>query len=745
MGRPRVNVDPVSVRPEPSARWLDAPPSPTQVHFTIDDTPVSVAAGTTILQAARDHGIPIPVLCYQANERPLGVCRMCSVDSGEETLVAACVKPAADGMVVRTNSPKAKQARRMLLELLLADHPSPCARQQRSADCELETLAIAEGILESRFRSRPSSRGQDESSALLSVNHDACIPCDRCVRACNEVRHNNVLGRAGKGYEARIAFDLNDPAGRSSCISCGECLVSCPTGALTNKTMVATALPAGEPTEVRFLKQLPYFGEISGTFLELNKNAVVLRRFRAGEIICRQGEYGSTAFFILEGPANAFLEMPYGGHEKEPTQPGLWQRFAGFFTRSGGDSPQRSSIPIDASIDLPMNGRAAELGPGDLFGEMSCINHYPRSATVQAITDCVVLEMLRNVLDMMLQRNPGMRALLDSNYRSRTLKAHLRATKLFAAVSEDFLAGIAERALFRRVHKGDVICRQGTKADSLSLVRTGFVKVIEERAEGELVLAYLGRGGYFGEAGLLDGGACTTTVVALETTDLVQVWDHDFEEMVRRFPGVCRGFANVAESIREENKRQLLRSASRTKIDIPLENFLRQGLMEANSVLLLDLEKCTRCDACVRACADAHDGVTRLVREGLRFDKYLVATSCRQCRDPLCMVGCPVGAIRRRGSLEVVIEDWCIGCGLCAENCPYGSINMHPVAVPEGNRAEPGKHLVAMRKATSCDLCTGLAEPSCVYACPHDAAHRVDASRFFRGMAAGGGPAPTGI
>jgi Fe-S-cluster-containing hydrogenase component 2 len=92
---------------------------------------------------------------------------------------------------------------------------------------------------------------------------------------------------------------------------------------------------------------------------------------------------------------------------------------------------------------------------------------------------------------------------------------------------------------------------------------------------------------------------------------------------------------------------------------VPLESFLAQGLMEAQSLLVLDLEKCTRCDACVTACADSHDGVTRLVREGLRFENFLVATSCRQCRDPLCMVGCPVGAIRRRNSLEVIIEDWC--------------------------------------------------------------------------------------
>jgi Fe-S-cluster-containing hydrogenase component 2 len=146
--------------------------------------------------------------------------------------------------------------------------------------------------------------------------------------------------------------------------------------------------------------------------------------------------------------------------------------------------------------------------------------------------------------------------------------------------------------------------------------------------------------------------------------------------------------------------------------------------MEAQSLLILDLEKCTRCDDCVRACADAHDGVTRLIREGLRFDKYLVATSCRQCRDPLCMIGCPVGSIRRRNSLEVIIEDWCIGCGLCAKNCPYGNINMHAF------NAAPGRANV-IHKATSCDLCTDHAEPSCVYACPHDAAHRVEPNTFF--------------
>ena len=163
-----------------------------------------------------------------------------------------------------------------------------------------------------------------------------------------------------------------------------------------------------------------------------------------------------------------------------------------------------------------------------------------------------------------------------------------------------------------------------------------------------------------------------------------------------------------------------------------MDQFLAQGLMEAQSLLVLDLERCTRCDQCVRACADAHDGVSRLVREGLRFDKYLVATSCRQCRDPLCMVGCPVGSIRRRNTLEVIIEDWCIGCGLCATNCPYGNINLHPFPVEVDDPAHPGRQIASVKvKATSCDLCHDHAEPSCVYACPHDAAHRVNPPEFF--------------
>jgi CRP-like cAMP-binding protein/Pyruvate/2-oxoacid:ferredoxin oxidoreductase delta subunit/ferredoxin len=702
-----------------------------QVQLTIDGMPITVPAGTTVFDAARMNGIPIPTLCHQQNETPVGVCRVCVVEvERARVLAAACVRPAENNMVVSTNSDKVKRSRKTLVELLMADHPSPCARQRHSNDCELETLARLEGVSQPRFPRRISPRGQDNSSLVIAVDHEACILCDRCIRGCDEIRNNNVLGRRGKGFFAGVAFDYNLPMGNSSCVSCGECMVSCPTGALTNKSIVKTVLP-GDPVGVDELQQLAYFQKVSGTFLELNKNAVVRRHFKKGDIVCREGEYGSTAFYILEGQAHVFLSTPLAHVKSQGGANGLFSkltsRLVGRQQERREEEGTRRSIPIDASVDLPYDNPVATLSPGDLFGEMTCMSLYPRSATVRAATDCVMFEMLRNVLDI-IQRNKTLKAQLDANYRKRALDDHLRSVPMFASLTQEFIDVLRNKVELVRYTKGDIVCRQGDIADSFYLVRLGFVKVSEPHPGGELVLAYLGRGGYFGEIGLLGEGRRTATCTALDHVELVRIHADEFNQMVERFPDVRQSLEKLAFERQEQNRQRLTTATS-----MPLDAFLAQGLMEAQSLLVLDLERCTRCDACVRACADAHDGVTRLVREGQRFDHYLVATSCRHCRDPLCMIGCPVGSIRRRNSLEVIIENWCIGCGLCAKNCPYGNINLHPFNVLEDDPTNSGRQVaVVKQKAASCDLCTEHAEPTCVYACPHDAAHRVEPNEFFR-------------
>ena len=708
-----------------------------EITLTIDEQKVTVPAGTTIFDAARMNGIPIPTLCHQQNETPVGVCRVCVVDVGARVYTAACIREAENNMVVKTSGDKVVAARKTLVELLMADHPAPCAREQHSGDCELEALSKSYGLSAPRFAKRLTpSHQKDESSLSIMVDHSACILCDRCIRGCSEIRHNFVIARQGKGYAASISFDTDLPMGSSSCVSCGECMVSCPTGALTNKKVVGQHLELeGTSVEVQELLELQVFKGVSGTFLELNKGAVVKRRFKKGEVICREGDYGSTAFYLVDGSVDIFISAPRAHVDTEGSHEGFFS-FSKLASKlkprkdhqREEENTARKYIHIDAPVDLEYDNPVAKLHAGDLFGEMTCMNFYPRSATVVAAEDTVCLEMLRNVLDV-LQKNKSFRAKLDQNYRVRALETHLKSVPVFASLTQDFIDYLRDRVDLLRFAPGQVICRQGDPAGSFFLVRIGFVKVSEHHPGGELVLSYLARGNYFGEIGMLsDEGIRTATCTALDHVEVVRIARDDFREMVNRFPQVKASLEAVAHERMEENRSRL-----HNLQNVPVDDFLRQGLMDAQSLLVLDLDRCTRCDQCVKACADAHDGITRLIRDGLRFDHYLVATSCRQCRDPLCMVGCPVGSIRRRNSLEVIIEDWCVGCGLCANNCPYGNINLHEFPVADGGTGQKA----TVRKATSCNLCYDHPEPSCVYACPHDAAHRVNPPEFFGKMLSG--------
>jgi formate dehydrogenase major subunit len=208
------------------------------VTLSVDGKKITVPEGTTIYQAARQLGIDIPVLCHDERYDPVGVCRMCVVDTGARVFAAACVRPCEEGMVVLTSTPELQRCRATLTELLIADQPprETDPKQTTTGDNLLLALADRYGVSrESTSLPHGSGRGTDLSNPVIAVNHDACILCDRCTRACDDIQGNDVIGRSGKGYTTRIAFDLNDPMGSSSCVSCGECVAACPTGALTNK------------------------------------------------------------------------------------------------------------------------------------------------------------------------------------------------------------------------------------------------------------------------------------------------------------------------------------------------------------------------------------------------------------------------------------------------------------------------------------------------------------------------------
>jgi formate dehydrogenase major subunit len=199
-----------------------------ELQFQLDGHDVTALPGETILQAAERNGARIPHLCYMEGMRADGNCRACVVEiEGERVLAPACCRQPVAGMRVSVGSERARRSQRLVLELLLADTPL----ERYRADSELVLWANELGVATRRFAQREQPPA-DLSHPAIAVHLDACIQCTRCVRACREVQVNDVIGYAGRGAEARVVFDLEDPLGDSTCVACGECVQACPTGAL---------------------------------------------------------------------------------------------------------------------------------------------------------------------------------------------------------------------------------------------------------------------------------------------------------------------------------------------------------------------------------------------------------------------------------------------------------------------------------------------------------------------------------
>ncbi|MGD0960901.1 MAG: formate dehydrogenase subunit alpha [Methylomonas sp.] len=207
--------------------------------FTLNDQKVPAFAGDTILQTARRNGIEIPHLCYQEGLRPDGNCRACMVEiQGERVLAASCSRMAAPDMVVNSTSSRAVGAQKMVLELLLSDQPDA----EFKTENELKIWAGKLAVGQPRFPARAAT-GADYSNPAIAVNLDACIQCQRCLRACRETQVNDVIGMAFRGHHTQIVFDQGDDMAESSCVSCGECVQVCPTGALSPGNGAGALIP----------------------------------------------------------------------------------------------------------------------------------------------------------------------------------------------------------------------------------------------------------------------------------------------------------------------------------------------------------------------------------------------------------------------------------------------------------------------------------------------------------------------
>src|SRR5215813_2601535 len=257
------------------------------IEFTLNGRTVIGRPDESIIECAKKNGVDIPHLCYKPGLRPDGNCRACVVEiKGERALAPSCCRFPAKGMEVTTNNPRALTSQRMVLELLLSDMPDTAYRRDSELDYWVKKLEVGKP----RFEARKQPKG-DLSHPAIAVHLDACIQCNRCMRACREEQVNDVIGYAFRGGESKIVFDLDDPMGASTCVACGECVQACPTGALMPARNVAMQVPDKTVDSV-----CPYCGVGCQLTYNIKDNKILYVQGKDGPAnssrLCVKGRYG---------------------------------------------------------------------------------------------------------------------------------------------------------------------------------------------------------------------------------------------------------------------------------------------------------------------------------------------------------------------------------------------------------------------------------------------------------------------
>ena len=492
-------------------------------------------------------------------------------------------------------------------------------------------------------------------------------------------------------------------------------------------------------------------------------------RYKKGGVVIRQGDYGSSAFLILSGSVQPVFDIDETvlGRQNQQRKTfkqalkQLWEKSTIPEVRRVENYRNKQNVDFENNAEgigylknadeVLAKSSGVKLKAGALFGEISALTRSQRSSSVIAAESTTVLEIKWQGLRDLMQYNRELRTHIEKLYRDRSLTNHMASMPLLKGLSETQVQEIASKTVFESHGRFDwhigfksakkksqkdlistepLIVREGEYADDLIIIRSGFARVSRQYNNGHRTITYLSQGDVFEMDTLIHN--CSNeqpipyqnSLRALGYADVLKIPT----ALVKQF------IMPQQDNVKKDKKNKKSVSHNLSEIDMSkieemdlMNFFVENRFINGTKTMLINLDRCVGCDDCVTACANAHNGNPRFIRHGERHGKFMIANACMHCSDPVCMIGCPTGAINRTVSGEVVINDvTCIGCSTCANACPYNNIRMVNVRNEEGTLLLDEKFSPIV-KASKCDLCVDqMVTPSCEYACPHNALKRLD-------------------
>ena len=595
----------------------------------------------------------------------------------------------------------------------------------------------------------------------------ACIGCNDCLLACPilESRHVTIADLNAAVHLPTIT-DANVARFVTACTQCRQCVPACPADlnradmVLLNKLKLEDSIPDHElmlqARTVVFasgmtldglsqkLRELQLFRGASPVALRRLVLKSTLRMLVPGEELCEEGEFHERLCVVLSGT--------------------LEQQSAG-----------QNGVVI----------HVLKLAQGSFFGEMGVLSDSAEPFTVVAEALSIVLEVPKIAVLQLMEQAPDVRASLDALYEKRALWSYSRNPGGLGALPEAVVAELLWSSRLELLPTGSVLFNEHEAPRDLFLVRSGFLRASqrEEAQPGspgrERVLTYFREGNVFGVLALLGREAQVGyTVQAASRSEVIRVPGAALSALLARYPqaevalrqagfeaealarahnvGVRppRGGLPPPPYVSQSGAPHPLAATARA---LEAEVLVEAGLAKGHEILVIDQERCTACSNCIDACERRH-GNSRLQLRGIQVDTYMFPTACRHCDDPTCLM-CSVDGIVRLPSGEIkIVPENCIGCGSCAQRCPYGNISMHAVEKPKpslfvslldflatGSLRERALQAVdpkAARVAVKCDLCAEYSDYACVTACPTGAAFRIDPGEALAKAAPRNSPRP---